>query len=341
MADIAFIQVGYGLFGEGWADILMRSPRCALAALVDNRPEALEGFSRKYPGHGVKLCESLTQAFRETSAEALLIAVPNRYHRDAALGGMEKGLHILSEKPIADSWENAAAIYRAWRKTTELIYLVGQNYRLKPPIKAFREIYRSGVAGAVGYLLYEFHKAWKFGGWREEMTFPLLEDMAIHHFDTLRYVLDDEPETITMESFNPAWSWFSGNASAMGVIRFSRGIQVNYCGSWMSFGKTTEWTGNIYCYGDQGALTLEDNRIYHYPREGNRQEIIYPSDVVDEREELLTEFCRCVTERSESHFSLRDNIKTYAMMWASVEAAKSGHPQVVADLLRELEDPGG
>lgn len=337
MADISFIQMGYGLFGEGWADVIMRSSRCTLTALVDNRPDALNAFSQKYPGHPVRLCETLEQALQENNAQALLIAVPNQYHREVALRGMDKGLHILSEKPIADSWDNAAALYRAWRKTSDLVYLVGQNYRLKPPVKAFREACRKKIAGTVGYVLYEFQKAWKFGGWREEMAFPLLEDMAIHHFDTLRYVLEDEPETITMTSFNPNWSWFSGKASAMGVINFAQGIQVNYCGSWMSFGRTTEWTGNIYCYGDQGTLSLEDNRIYHYPREGDRQEITYPADAADEREALLEEFCRCLEKNSDSIFSLQDNIRTYAMMWTTVEAAKRGKTLAVSDLLKELD----
>ena len=54
------------------------------------------------------------------------------------------------------------------------------------------------------------------------MAYPLLIDMAIHQFDLARDLIGSEPEAVYCESFNPAWSWYAGDAAARGGLRVRR-----------------------------------------------------------------------------------------------------------------------
>ena len=59
------------------------------------------------------------------------------------------------------------------------------------------------------------------GHLREEIAYPLLIDMAIHQFDLARDLIGSQPEAVYCESFNPAWSWYAGDAAAEVVFEFA------------------------------------------------------------------------------------------------------------------------
>ena len=89
----------------------------------------------------------------------------------------------------------------------------------------------------------EFFKAPHFGGFREEMDHPLLVDMAIHQFDLARDLIGAEPVSVFCDGFNPAWSWFGGDAAANAVFAFEGGARFSFTGSWCSPGLETSWNG--------------------------------------------------------------------------------------------------
>jgi len=77
------------------------------------------------------------------------------------------------------------------------------------------------------------------------MDYPLLEDMSIHHFDILRFVLGKEALAVRMTSSNPSWSPFKSGAVASGELHFAQEVLVQYFGSWVSRGHRTSWNGTI------------------------------------------------------------------------------------------------
>ena len=82
-------------------------------------------------------------------------------------------------------------------------------------LEILKGVLDSGRLGAVGAVSIRFHRGPHFGGFRDEMPFPLIIDMSIHHFDMMRYLLGREVTDIRGYSFNPAWSWFRGDATAI------------------------------------------------------------------------------------------------------------------------------
>lgn len=341
MTKIAFLQVGYGLFGEGWADLLVRSPYSELRGLVDVTKEARERFQSRFGDQSIPTFANLEEALQKIQVQAVLITVPNRFHREVAEKALTSNLHVLSEKPLADTFENALAIYRVWRQNPKLVYMVSQNYRFKPEIQALKKALDEGICGQISYGTYTFHKAWRFGGWREEMEYPLLEDMSIHHFDILRFVLGKEAEWIAMEGFNPPWSWFRGNAAATGNLLFEGGIRINYFGSWVSFGQTTPWNGNIHLFGDQGTLSLENDLLFFTNREGRKEGLPFQRYETDGRIQVLQEFCSSILENRVPLTSLADNIRTFALTCATVESAKQKKWIRVDEFMQKIDEERG
>jgi len=98
------------------------------------------------------------------------------------------------------------------------------------------------------------------------MDEPLLIDMSIHHLDALRGIVGVEPATVRARSWNPSWSIFTSNSSALVEIVGTRGEQVLYTGSWSSHGTPTTWDGAWQIEGERGGIAWDQNRVsVHFP----------------------------------------------------------------------------
>jgi predicted dehydrogenase len=163
-------------------------------------------------------------------------------------------LPVLGEKPAAATLAEAVSL-AGLAETTGELFMVSQSRRWNPRLFALRDLARS--LGPVGALSTEFYRAPHFGGFREEMPEPLLVDMAIHAFDAARFVLGDDPEAVWCESWNPAWSWFRGAASATVVFTMTGGARYTYTGSWCAPGTETSWNGAWRVSAAGGSVTWD------------------------------------------------------------------------------------
>ncbi|MBC7216694.1 MAG: Gfo/Idh/MocA family oxidoreductase [Candidatus Caldatribacterium sp.] len=342
MERVAFVQAGFGFFGEGWTDLLLRSDSVELCAVVDPSEEARKRFEKRFGDRGIPFFSTLQEALKNTNPQAVLIVAPNAAHREIAEEALASHLHVLSEKPLADTWRNALAIYTAWVQSPQQVYVVSQNYRFRPEIRALKKALAEKLGGEIAYVTYEFHEALQLGGWRTSMEHPLLADMSIHHFDILRFVLGQEAESVRMESTNPSWSPFQGDAVAAGTIVFSPGILVHYFGSWVTRGYRTGWNGIIRFFGGEGTLSLENDRLFFEGKEGRREEILFTRYETDGRVFVVEEFVAAIRSGKEPETSLSDNIKTFALACAAVESAKRGEKVELRYYFEELsQKPSG
>src|SRR5690606_26213183 len=104
---------------------------------------------------------------------------------------------------------------------------------------AFRRLLRR--LGRIGILTTQFFKAPRFGGFRDAMAHPLVLDMAIHSFDSARYLLGVDPVAVYCDEHNPAWSWYAGDAASTAIFEMADGSRYVYTGSWCSPGLETSW----------------------------------------------------------------------------------------------------
>lgn len=123
-----FVLVGCGRIGKRHAEIIRKNYR--LAAVCDILPDRAVAFGAEFTcRHYV----DLEQMLRKERADALVVCTPNYLHAVHSIAGMEAGLHVLCEKPMAISIEEAFTMKRTAEATKCRLHVVKQN-RHNPPV---------------------------------------------------------------------------------------------------------------------------------------------------------------------------------------------------------------
>lgn len=329
------IQVGVGGMGNCWIDRVAESELWESVAYVDTNADNLKAAAARHHIPAAQCFTDLEQALNTVKADALLDVTPQQFRKNVCLAAFEHGLHVMSEKPLADSLENAQAIITAGEKAGR-IYMVTQNYRYQPVIKTAREMIANGGIGKVGYVDVAFHKGPHFGGFREEMAFPLVLDMSIHHFDMMRYLLDTDIEAVNAISLNTPWNWNKGEATIMVQAEMTNGIVVNYHGSWIAQGYETPWNANWRFDGATGVLMIENDLLYlgSTAQHGadKRESVKFPETGAIHQARLLELFAEALDTGKEPETSGRRNYNSLATTYAVVRSAKERQRVSVAEL---------
>ncbi len=180
------IQAGMGGMGEVWMRAVMASIDVEHAGFV----EIDEDISAKQmAAHGLngKLdFKSLGEALDSVKADDLIDVTPPQFHQENSLIALDAGVPVLSEKPLANSRMFALSIVEKSNQTG-VLRMVTQNYRYRSSNQTLKQaLYTQGL-GAIGSVTVDFFRGPHFGGFREEMPYPLIIDMSIHHFDLMRF----------------------------------------------------------------------------------------------------------------------------------------------------------
>jgi predicted dehydrogenase len=215
--------------------------------------------------------------------------------------------------------------------------MITQNYRYHQPLYTLKQVLKSGHLGTISSVTVEFFKGPHFGGFREEMPYPLIIDMSIHHFDLMRYFLESDPISVYGRSWNPPWSWYSSDASASVSLAFANGVTVAYNGSWCSQGQETPWNAHWRFECAKGVVTLREDQVYVQRVTGYESGTGYRQSLHDPIEQialapmermaqayLLHEFVEAVTQGKAPATTCQDNIKSLGIVFDVVKSFETG-----------------
>jgi predicted dehydrogenase len=342
------IQIGVGGWGATGVEKALKSKEWELVGCVDASLDSLKAVQDVHGFPANRCYTSVAEAAEATGAEAALVVVPPAYHLPVAVEAFEAGLHVLVEKPLADTMESGFEMVRQ-AEQHDRILMVSQNYRYKAAPRAVASVLKQGWLGGVSNATIEFRRAPHFAVPDERHGFThykFVEDMCIHHFDQLRGVLADEPVAVYAQFRNPEWSWFAAPPVVNATIELEGGGIVNYFGSWISRGRQTTWDGSWFIDCDNGQVEWADNRVRVRPEEiyytvhldgfaerDGWMEADLTSDLDEDRVFTLGEFGRCVAENRQPETSGRDNLKSIALTYAVRDSALSGERVELAGYL--------
>jgi predicted dehydrogenase len=345
---LRLIQLGLGGWGRNWVEEVTReTPGVAAVAWVEIDRAARERAIELLGLPPERLFGSLDEALQGVTADAALITVPLAAHASATTEALEAGLHVLVEKPFTETLAEAHALAELARERRRVL-MVNQNYRWFPAVHRARQLLKDGAIGLPLACYLDFHFLFGTGYRYFFLEEPLLSDMAIHHFDTLRFVLRDEPVVVSCQSWSEPESPFKGRPAAIATIQFAKGALVSYRGSWISRGPTTPYGGHWRIDGTGGTLeftfrgAFEDREkvdrltLYRPDRPPERPRL--PAMPCKDRKGALADFARWIEEGRppEGVSSADDNLKSLALMFAAIRSAgEGGAPVRIADLLAE------
>lgn len=259
---VRVLQIGVGIRGSHWAEYVRDHPDAEGIAFVDTDPASL-ARAREIGGESARYFQNLDEAIRTVEADAVLIATPSRFHAEHATRALQAGLAVMVEKPFAETVEDAAAVLRIAEASGRPL-LVAENYRYWPAERTVRTLLADGAIGRVDHATLVDRRsmpAHTEGPWLATIEYPQLQEIAIHHFDSLRFLLGQRPNAIVTRVWNPPKSDYRHGANTEALIDFED-ARVQYLGTLTS----RRFGFSLWVEGEDGAIWT--NRKYVFLRRG-------------------------------------------------------------------------
>ena len=178
--------------------VLAGHERVTITALVDRDVARARQLASLY---GVLQTFSSADQIDTTVADAVLLATPAFHHAPGAIDLMNRGLHVLVEKPMALTHADGVRMVAAARQHG-VVLTVGLFRRLLPAIRLFRAALDAGQIGDVLNVTAEVGSAYTWqlttiaGMRRQEAGGGMLMDMGSHVLDLLLYICDASPSLV-------------------------------------------------------------------------------------------------------------------------------------------------
>ena len=339
MSKLRLIQCGVGGMGKTWwSGAVRESPDFELVAIVDVAPAALAEAGDALAMPAGRRFVSLESALEAVEADAVLTVTPPPVHVEHARLAFARGLHLLTEKPIAHDLPSAKGMVELARRAGRQL-VVAQNYRYSPAMQRLRSLLAERPAGELGHGHVDFYIPADFTGtFRETMEFPLLVDMSIHHVDLIRAVTGRNVRRVTATTFNPPWSWYRHHAGLKMLLELDGGVPFTYSGDWSAIGRPTSWNGTWRLQCAEGSIHLEDDaitvaRCEKWSKNPTQRAVDIPPVERAAQAALLHNFAESIRSGVPAETSGADNLWSFAAVMAGVISAREGRGVDVAELL--------
>lgn len=281
--------VGAGTIGQLRARTIKEHPKTTLAAVCEPSPDA---SARAIAGTEARACTSLAE-FMTVPMDAVVVSTPLPLHEEACLAAFDAGLHVLCEKPVANSVASTRRIVAAALNAGKA-FGVGFNLRYYPAIHFVKQAIDDGRIGTLDHLrifgghdgLHNFRAEWQYKA--PDSGGGAMWDVGIHMTDVARYLMGEITEVYGVAS-EKVWKIEGSEDNAVAVFRNPQGIPATYQATWF------EWKGygfHVEAYGDQGMVRgsyapMQNMLITRAP-DGRRtkRRLFYPEIMV--REKLRT-----------------------------------------------------
>jgi predicted dehydrogenase len=329
------VLVGCGAMSKAWFEAVRAIGDVEIVGVVDLDTGRAEVRAKEFGLTTAVIGNNLSRVLAETSPDLLFdIVVPAARHATVS-AGLEAGCHVLSEKPMAETLEEARDLIRRSHDAGR-IHAIVQNRRYLAQIRRIRRLIESGAVGEVTSLHCDFFLAPHFGGFREEMRHVLFLDMAIHTFDAARFMAGDAAAAVYAREWEPGNSWYSQGSSAAAIFELSNGAVFTYRGSWCADGLRTSWESAWRIVGSKGSIVWDGHDDIRAEAVTSGKEGLFSgvaavgippldaSDRVGGHLGVMQDFIAATRGGSMPETVGTENIKSLAMVFGAIDSAGSG-----------------
>jgi predicted dehydrogenase len=263
--------IGAGVIGRLRAASIADHRGTELVALADVDRECAARVARTGQ---IKIFTSYQQMIEEVRPEAVVVSTPPMLHEEMCLFALERGCHVLVEKPMSTTLEGCRRMAETAR-TAGRTLAIGFNHRFYPAVQWMKQVLREGRIGTVDHFrIFGGHAGLKKA---EETGGGCLMDIGIHMTDLARFVAGEIESVYGVGSED----------NAMAILHARSGVPISYQSTW------TEWRGfhwHVDAYGDRGmvraAYAPMFNMLIARDRRGGRRRRtfkLYPEIIVREK----------------------------------------------------------
>lgn len=305
-----------------------------LVAVCDINTERANSVAQQY---GVKAYTNYEELLASGTVEAVSVCTPNYLHAPISVAALNSGVHVLCEKPMATSEEEAKAMIEA-AKTNGKKLMIGHNQRFVASHQKARELIEKGEIGKI----YSFRTAFGHGGpegwsvdgkesWffkKDEAFIGAMGDLGVHKTDMLRYILSEEIVEVGAFVESNAKDFANVDDNAVCVLKTESGIIGTLAASWAYNGKEDNST---IVYGEKGILRLEDDPTYSLVAQYATGEVVnYELGKIQSNDEggqsnshVIEQFVDALAEDKESPVPGEEGFKSLAVILAALKSSQT------------------
>ena len=242
---------GYGVVGPRRRPFIDSHPRLKTVGISDQR----FGRTGTFPD-GVRFYADYRDLIAQEPLDVLFVSLPNYLAADAAILGLENGLHVFCEKPPGRDIADVARVRAAEKRHPRLKLKYGFNHRYHDSVRDALSIVRSGRLGRLLNLngvygkshIVAFEKSWRAE--RRRSGGGILLDQGIHIVDLMRLFAGDFAEVSSVVS-NSFWKQ-DVEDNAYALMKTKAGVVA------LLHSSATQWRHrfNLDIALEKGSLTL-------------------------------------------------------------------------------------
>lgn len=337
--------IGTGGMAHGHARVFQSIPGCRIVACCDILPEKASRFAEEFKIPAAY--SNVDVMLDKETLDAVSVVTTDRAHCAPSLQAIDRGLHVMCEKPLADSLRNAQRMADAARRKGVLT-AVNFSYRNSPATQKAAEIARSGKLGRILHVEGTYLQSWLsscvWGDWKKSPallwrlsarhgSLGVLGDIGVHLYDLTHFVVGDFAElACELKTFDKGVKRigeyvFDANDSMVTTVRFANGAIGTLHSSRWATGHAN--TVTLRVYGDQGALDLNLDR----PAASQLRVCLGPKAVVKAQWQdvkcpavpnMYQRFITAIKTRKQGQTSFTGGAKIQAYLEKSMQSAKIG-----------------
>ncbi|WP_196258467.1 Gfo/Idh/MocA family protein [Pelagibacterium limicola] len=282
------------------------------------------------------------EAAREDGIEAVSIVTPNHMHFAPAKAFLEAGIHVICDKPLTATLEDARAL-RAVKPKNDAKFLLTHNYTGYPLIRQARELVASGALGKIRVVQMEYAQDWlaveadadnKQASWRTDPARSgaggAIGDIGTHAYNLARYVTGLKTEAVSADltAFVPGRK-LDDNVHIM--LRFEGGAKGMLWASQVAVGKENGLQLRIY--GEKAGIEWqqENPNYMWYTEFGKPRQLLTRGGAID-APPAASMGIRIPTGHPEGY------LEAFATLYSQFAAVIRGEGQDFEALLPTLDD---
>jgi len=291
--------VGCGHWGKNYVRIFSSLPNSCVTAVCDLKGQRQAFIQEMYPS--VRLFTDFEQLLTSDLCDAVVVATNASTHYNLTKKALESNLHVIAEKPLTLSIEEADELVRL-SKDRDRILLVAHTFLYNPSILKIRQLLKEGAVGDVYYLK---ARRTHLGLVREDVS--AIWDLAPHDISIFLYFLGQLP--MSVQAMGGKYLKDSREDAAFINLRFPNGTIANIIVSWADANKERylDIVGSKARIVFNDLDNLEPIRIYHkgisvdheHNGFGEFQYLLRDGDIISPKvnqEEPLKALCKAFLE---------------------------------------------
>lgn len=329
MKQLNVAVIGLGVMGRTHARIFSELPNVQLVAVNDINHAFAEKIASEFNSVAVK---DLQDLFADENVQAVSICTSDDQHYDVASMACKHGKHILIEKPLADTVEDAKGILDQANENGVKL-MVGHSLRWDPRYYLAREAVQEGKIGETVHLHARRNNSY-LNGQRLRGRTSVAMFLGVHDLDAIEWITGDRIVEVSAVEVRKRLKEFDVADAIITTLRFQSGAIGSYETSWVLPENHVELDAKLDITGTDGVLNIDildqNIRVYEKDNQITYPDTMYGVDLYGKQtgimKEELSSFVEGVLEGKSFPISPEDAYRAVKIVKCIEESAKCGQP---------------